>query len=274
MRRSGLGSTTRTAPSERAGPPLETAGRRNSPHVANLKTVFHFTRSSSPKFDTVATLLSSNRWVGGLQMRRYTLTVLSFLFAFFGIVHAAQATVRVSIDTDTQTMTATSDDGSTYTWPVSTGRSGFATPRGTYGVQRMMAVAHSNLYNNAPMPHSIFFSGAYAIHGTYATGMLGRPASHGCIRLAPGAAAKLFSMVRSEGAVISITGSAPRVYTASRLHRAKGVQTAGRYKPHKYVRVAKSGHHRSTGAGYLAYAPPQGGDAPLETWLTYPDASY
>jgi hypothetical protein len=35
---------------------------------------------------------------------------------------------------------------------------------------------------HAPMPHSIFFRGGYAIHGSYATGSLGRPASPGCIR--------------------------------------------------------------------------------------------
>jgi lipoprotein-anchoring transpeptidase ErfK/SrfK len=56
------------------------------------------------------------------------------------------------------------------------------------------------------MPHSIFFSGGYAIHGTYATGSLGRPVSHGCVRLSPGHAAMLYDMVRREGARISIGG--------------------------------------------------------------------
>lgn len=59
------------------------------------------------------------------------------------------------------------------------------------------------------MPHSIFFRGGYAIHGTNAVGALGRPASHGCVRLAPGAAARLFSMVRRDGARIRIVGSPP-----------------------------------------------------------------
>jgi lipoprotein-anchoring transpeptidase ErfK/SrfK len=49
------------------------------------------------------------------------------------------------------------------------------------------------------MPHSIFFLGGYAIHGTGYVRSLGRPASHGCIRLAPGNAARLYSLVRQHG---------------------------------------------------------------------------
>jgi hypothetical protein len=59
------------------------------------------------------------------------------------------------------------------------------------------------------MPHSIFFSGGYAIHGTYEIAALGTPASHGCIRIAPSHAAALFQMVRAEGARISISGAPP-----------------------------------------------------------------
>lgn len=39
------------------------------------------------------------------------------------------------------------------------------------------------------MPHSIFFHGGYAIHGSYEINRLGGPASHGCIRLHPANAA-------------------------------------------------------------------------------------
>jgi hypothetical protein len=69
---------------------------------------------------------------------------------------------------------------------------------------------YSRKYHMSPMPHSIFFNGGYAIHGTYETGFLGRPASHGCVRLAPGHAARLFEMVRQEGATITIVGAPPR----------------------------------------------------------------
>ena len=49
------------------------------------------------------------------------------------------------------------------------------------------------------MPHSIFFRGGYAIHATPYVKNLGRPASHGCIRLDPAHAAKLFQLVKSAG---------------------------------------------------------------------------
>ena len=45
------------------------------------------------------------------------------------------------------------------------------------------------------MPHSIFFSGGYAIHATPHVGNLGRPASHGCVRLSPSNAATLYGIV-------------------------------------------------------------------------------
>ena len=48
------------------------------------------------------------------------------------------------------------------------------------------------------MPHSIFFSGGYAIHGSYEISRLGRPASHGCIRLHPSNAATLFALVQAD----------------------------------------------------------------------------
>jgi lipoprotein-anchoring transpeptidase ErfK/SrfK len=67
----------------------------------------------------------------------------------------------------------------------------------------------SRRYHMSPMPYSIFFRGGYAIHGTYETRHLGARASHGCIRLSPGHAAALFSLVRGAGlgrTRISITG--------------------------------------------------------------------
>jgi lipoprotein-anchoring transpeptidase ErfK/SrfK len=49
------------------------------------------------------------------------------------------------------------------------------------------------------MPHSIFFRGGYAIHGTGYTKYLGRPASHGCVRLHPAHARTLYNLVRRHG---------------------------------------------------------------------------
>lgn len=45
------------------------------------------------------------------------------------------------------------------------------------------------------MPHSLFFHGGYALHATSMIRQLGRPASHGCIRLHPRDAKKLFDEV-------------------------------------------------------------------------------
>ncbi|MBI1868188.1 MAG: L,D-transpeptidase [Methylocystis sp.] len=135
-------------------------------------------------------------------------TVVVFLFALLGSMTAAQATVEIHIDMSHQRMHVQSSSGS-YSWPVSTARSGYSTPRGSYAPTGMQRMHYSRKYHMSPMPHSIFFRGGYAIHGSYATGSLGRPASHGCVRLAPGNAAKLYSMVQAEGASISITGSPP-----------------------------------------------------------------
>jgi lipoprotein-anchoring transpeptidase ErfK/SrfK len=63
---------------------------------------------------------------------------------------------------------------------------------------------YSKKYDNAPMPHSIFFSGGYAIHATPHVGNLGRPASHGCVRLHPEHAAQLYTMTKGEYTTITI----------------------------------------------------------------------
>jgi lipoprotein-anchoring transpeptidase ErfK/SrfK len=120
----------------------------------------------------------------------------------------ASATVNVAIDLATQRMHVQSSTGS-FDWPVSTAREGYVTPTGTFAPERLMEVYHSKKYDNAPMPHAIFFYYGFAIHGTNETKHLGRPASHGCVRLAPANATKLYSMVKAEGATITISGVPP-----------------------------------------------------------------
>jgi lipoprotein-anchoring transpeptidase ErfK/SrfK len=124
-------------------------------------------------------------------------------------VASAHATVLIHIDLGGQRMYVRSSSGS-YVWPVSTARPGYRTPRGVFSPKALKRMHYSSKYESAPMPHSIFFSGGYAIHGTYAVGALGRPVSHGCVRLSPGHAAHLFEMVRREGARISIGGGSRR----------------------------------------------------------------
>ena len=144
---------------------------------------------------------------------------------FFGIViflilpAAAEAKVQISVDLSTQTMDVRASNGESYSWPISSARAGYVTPRGVYSANSLQTMHHSKKYHNSPMPHSIFFHGGFAIHGTYETASLGRPASHGCVRISTAHAAKLYSLVRAEGAIIRI---AARRRPAS-LSRAKPI---------------------------------------------------
>lgn len=90
-------------------------------------------------------------------------------------------------------------DELTYTWTVSTGRSGYATPTGSYQPTWLSRHHRSRTYDNAPMPWAVFFHGGYAVHATDHVNDLGRPASHGCVRLSPEHAAIFFDLVRSTG---------------------------------------------------------------------------
>ena len=111
----------------------------------------------------------------------------------------AEASVLAKIDVSSQTMNVYVDGALTYKWPVSTARKGYHTPRGSFRAQSLQAMHYSRKYDNSPMPHSVFFSGGFAIHGTHAVGSLGRPASHGCVRLSPGNAAELYSLIKEQG---------------------------------------------------------------------------
>src|SRR5271156_962129 len=119
----------------------------------------------------------------------------------------AFAHVDINIDLTSQTMIVHSGTGETYVWPISSGKAGHLTPRGVFRPKALYAMVYSAKYGDAPMPHSIFFYGQYAIHGTDAVGALGRPASHGCVRISPAHAAALFAMVQKQGAEIRIVGS-------------------------------------------------------------------
>ncbi|MEM7302242.1 MAG: L,D-transpeptidase [Pseudomonadota bacterium] len=110
------------------------------------------------------------------------------------------AKVEARIDISSQRMNVYERGRLRYSWKISTARRGYRTPVGNFRPTRMHKMWHSRKYNMSPMPHSIFFYGGYAIHGTNAIKRLGRPASHGCIRLHPANARKLYSMVRRNGA--------------------------------------------------------------------------
>ncbi len=165
--------------------------------------------------------------------------------AWFGAQTTAQATVRIDIDLTMQRMHVTSGSGAQYEWAISSGRPGHATPVGYFRPQRMYVMVHSLKYDNAPMPHSIFFYGGYAIHGTDAVWHLGHVASHGCVRLAPQNAAALFEMVQHEGATIHIGGSAMANNAHKAGHRLAAMQRkrfhehALAYAPHRRTRTLR-----------------------------------
>jgi len=126
--------------------------------------------------------------------------VAGMALLFVSTTIAAAANLVAHVDVSSQTMTVSKNGFVVHRWKVSTARSGYVTPRGSYRVARMHKMWYSRKYDNAPMPYSVFFRGGYAIHGTPHVKRLGTPASHGCVRLHPDNAAELFSMIRSVGA--------------------------------------------------------------------------
>ncbi|TPN20751.1 L,D-transpeptidase [Mesorhizobium sp. B2-3-3] len=112
--------------------------------------------------------------------------------------HAANKIVaRVSLSR--QVMEVSVDGRPTFAWKVSTGDRAHVTPTGSFKPTRMHEMWYSKKYDDAPMPHSVFFSGGYAVHATSAIKRLGQPASHGCVRLHPAAAADFYQLVETFG---------------------------------------------------------------------------
>jgi lipoprotein-anchoring transpeptidase ErfK/SrfK len=119
------------------------------------------------------------------------------LVAMMLLTTPAMAQTDITISKIHQMMQVDTDTGS-YQWPVSTAKKGYYTPTGTFHVQAMEKMHYSRLYDMSPMPFSIFFNGNIAIHGTPHVGNLGRPASHGCIRIHPNNAKTLYYIVSKD----------------------------------------------------------------------------
>jgi hypothetical protein len=136
----------------------------------------------------------------------------------------ASASILIQIDKTTQRMTVSQDGRQVYTWPVSTGLSQYDTPGGSFSPFRMEKEHFSREWDDAPMPHSIFFTTrGHAIHGTEHTRNIGRAASHGCVRLEPENARILFGMVKQEGMAntkVVLTGSVPASSAPAMVRRA------------------------------------------------------
>ncbi len=158
------------------------------------------------------------------------------------LASAAHAEIVVNVDKSTQQMTVSVDGAQRYVWPISTGRAGYDTPNGTFKVNRMDADHLSQEWDNAPMPHSMFFDmRGHAIHGFFDVKHLGQPVSHGCVRISPDHAAALYKLVQGEGMAetkVVVSGEAPRgsMYAT---RRAPAESAGGNPMP-----IAPSGYDR------------------------------
>ena len=133
-------------------------------------------------------------------MRRGFLAIVIVAAYLAGAGLAQASKLVISISKISQKMTITVDGSQQFVWPVSTGAPGYDTPSGTFHPFRMEAEHFSKEWDDAPMPHSIFFTpDGHAIHGSYHVKSLGLRASHGCVRLAPDNATKLFALVQKAG---------------------------------------------------------------------------
>src|SRR3979409_379581 len=141
----------------------------------------------------------------------------SFVVAFAGLMvfatGAARANVSIPVDKNAQVIIVAVDGVERFRWPVSTGIPSYETPNGSFRTFRMEEDHYSKEFDDAPMPHSIFFTKiGHAIHGTDSEGRLGTPASHGCVRLSRANASTLYGLVQKEGVLnttVTLTGSPP-----------------------------------------------------------------
>jgi len=140
------------------------------------------------------------------------------------IASAAGAHVLIDVDKSSQQMTVSVGGTPHYHFIVSTGRPGLGTPSGTFHPERMEPTWFSKEYYNSPMPHSIFFHGGFAIHGSYEINTLGGPASHGCIRLHPDNAATLYALVQQQGM------AATTIVVSGELPTQRRMPAAGQYQ--------------------------------------------
>ena len=132
----------------------------------------------------------------------------------------ANANILITVDKSTQRMNVQVDGATRWNWRVSTGAPGYDTPSGTWRAFRMEASHFSKEFDDAPMPHSIFFTKkGHAIHGYLNTSHLGLPVSHGCVRLDPQNATALYALVQQDGVLnttVVITGHVPDAAVARR----------------------------------------------------------
>ncbi len=170
-------------------------------------------------------------------MPRHVIAFIAAAFLLLGGLPRAEAGIVITVDKSAQQLSVVVDGFPRYSWPVSTARWGYRTPNGTYRPQRLERKWYSRKYDWSPMPYSIFFDGGYAIHGSYEISHLGRPASHGCIRLHPENAAILFALVKANRNDTQIVVTGERRQAAPRPSRHGSRHTRARRTPRNFDNI-------------------------------------
>jgi len=176
------------------------------------------------------------------------------------------------IDLTRQTMTVSAHGKPLHTWAISSGAAGYETPTGSFRPTRTEEIWYSTQYDDAPMPHSVFFNGGIATHATNATRRLGSPASHGCVRLAPRNAERFYDLVHEHGmrrTRIVVVGKTPESAMAV-SRRPSRTREARRYEDDEddRPRAVRRAPRRLYYGDRYGYAPPQPYYAPPR--LVYP----
>jgi hypothetical protein len=203
-------------------------------------------------------------------MRIATLLSGSLVAAAFALPLAspALADIAISVDKGAQQMTVAVDGQQKYVWPVSTGRAGYDTPNGSFKVNRMDADHFSQEWDNAPMPHTMFFDlHGHAIHGFFDEKHLGLAVSHGCVRLSRANATVLFDLVKAEGMAntrVTVSGQTPGGGNGP-VARARLPDQETAYSPQGYSQqgygqqqqgYSQQGSSQQQGYGQQGYAQP------------------
>jgi hypothetical protein len=212
-------------------------------------------------------------------MRAVSLLPASLLAAALALpcASAAFANIDIAIDKNTQQMSVAVDGAQRYTWPVSTGRPGYDTPNGTFKVNRMDADHFSQEWDNAPMPHTMFFDmRGHAIHGFSDVKHLGLAVSHGCVRLAPANATVLFNLVKAQGMAntsVTITGRTPGGDTGP-VARDRLPDNETAYSPQPLSIAPPPGYEQQPPPGYGQQPPPSYGQQQQPGYSPPPPPGY
>jgi lipoprotein-anchoring transpeptidase ErfK/SrfK len=172
-------------------------------------------------------------------------------------------TLTAAINLTTQRMVVSYGGKVQHTYPISSGARGFETPAGSFKPQWTAKLWHSRTYDNAPMPHAVFFNGGIAVHATSSIGRLGSPASHGCIRLSPSNAAQFYALVGRHGNAhtrIAVTGR-PSFNDEMASRRSRQQHQVAQHS------VRNNGFQQYNGQSYYS-------NQPKPTRVVYRSASY